>query len=276
MLPLLPATKDAEGEGKKLESDRSEDDDLAEELTFWQQIKKEWRAFKRELVQEVKDYGPPYVDNASLLPDDLKEECALLRPKLLKIHNLLNMRANPNTPDEDDLYYTPLHWCARRNHLQAAQMLIEAHANVNAVTEFGHTPLHLAAMFKPPDAKSKKLSRFPLIQLLVENGADVNVRDKGGFSALDFAARNQDLRMVKYLLDRNARCTLDPQYLVTGRDHILSFCIDPEVYRLIKATLDKEQALIEAEERRKAEERQRLVDEEKARLVSFFQQAEGI
>ena len=273
MLPHLPSKKNAaEGEGSNpsRDSDRSEEEGLEEELTFWQQLKKEWRAFKRELVQEVKDYGPPYVDNATLLPDDLKEECALLRPKLLKIHNMLNMRANPNTPDEDDLYYTPLHWCSRRNHLQAAQMLIEARANVNAITEFGHTPLHLAAMFKPPDAKNKKLSRFPMIQLLVESGADVNIRDRGGFSALDFAASNQDLRLVKYLLDNKARCTLDPQFLTTRRDTILTFCIDPEVYRLVKATLDREQALVEAEERRKEVERQRLIDEEKARLVCLF------
>ena len=261
--------RDIRGDEERLSRDsEGSEDDLFEELPFWQQVKREWRAFKRELVQEVKDYGPPYVDNRSLLPDDLKEECARLRPKLLKIHNLLNMRANPNTPDEDDLYYTPLHWCARRNHLKAAQMLIEAHANVNALTEFGHTPLHLAAMFKPVDLKRSKLSRFPMIQLLVQNGADVNIRDKGGFSALDFAASNQDLRLVKYLLDCKARCTLDPQYLVTGRDHILSFCIDPEVYRLIKATLDKEQALLIEEERRRELERQRLIDEEKARQVS--------
>jgi hypothetical protein len=280
---------DEEERSNSGDSDSSEDES---NLSFWQQLKKQFREVKKEFHREVVDYGPPYVDNSTLIPDDLLYECARLTPNHLKIHNILNKRANPNTPDEDDLFFIPLHWAARRNHYQVAEMLIQAHTNVNACTEMGHTPLHLVSMFKPEvliqslangnlftalgkklddifklDSRNKRLNRLPFVQLLVENGADVNIRDKGGFSALDFAASNQDVVLVRYLLAKGAKCSLPTQYLVCERDHILSFCTNPEVYKLIKETLDREEAAVAEEERKTEEVRQKLLDEEKARQV---------
>ena len=41
--------------------------------------------------------------------------------------------------------WTPLHWCADKGHLEIAQALIDAKADVNAKNEEGFTPLHWCA-----------------------------------------------------------------------------------------------------------------------------------
>lgn len=122
------------------DNEDEEEEDDEEELTFWKALKKNFRDVKKEVFREVVNYGPPYIDNERLFPENLMYECSVLKPNLLKIHNLLNMRANPNTPDEEDLNFTPLQWACRRNQLRVAQMLIEAHANVNAVNEMVRIP----------------------------------------------------------------------------------------------------------------------------------------
>lgn len=263
--------KDPNEKNEAVPSDEVEDEDDDDELTFWQSLKKAFRDIKKEILLEVVDYGPPYVDNNTLLPESLIYECSALNPNNHKIHNLLNQRANPNTPDEEDLYFTPLHWCARRNHFKTAKMLVEAHCNVNAINEMGHTALMMATIFKPP-MFTKNLSRLRFVKLLVENNADVNLRDKGGFSAIDFATMNQDIELVRYFLEHDARVTLENQYIVTKREHILTYAKDPDVYRIIKERLDFEQQQIVEEERKKEEERQRVLEEERQRQLKLDMQ----
>jgi Ankyrin repeat len=123
--------EDDDNDEEEVEDDESDD----EALTLWQTIKYNFRLVKKEIFKEVVDYGPPYVDNATLLPLSLVDECAMLQPNLLIIHNMLNSRANPNSPDIHDFNFTPLHWICKKNILAAVKMLIEAHANVNAVNE---------------------------------------------------------------------------------------------------------------------------------------------
>lgn len=79
------------------------------------------------------DYGPPYTREP--LPGSLVDECSELSVSLFTVHSLLNMRANPNVPDPEDLYYTPMHWCGRNFHLLAAKMLRHAGAEVSLLQQ---------------------------------------------------------------------------------------------------------------------------------------------
>ena len=67
------------------------------------------------------DYGPPYTKKDP--GGHLGDECAEEFPSLYRIHTLLNNRANPNIPDSDELYFTPMHWCGRYCHLLVFKML---------------------------------------------------------------------------------------------------------------------------------------------------------
>ena len=86
-------------------------------------------------VKAFVDYGPPYNDRP--FRPNLVDECAKPVANNFKIHNLLNGRENPNLPDPDDLYYYPIHWCARNAHFLALKMLIRAGAYINVTTELG-------------------------------------------------------------------------------------------------------------------------------------------
>ena len=86
------------------------------------------------------NYGPPY-NNKPFRPD-LIDECAKPVPSTFKIHNLLNGRENPNLADPSDLYYTPIHWCARNGHFQVLKMLVRAGAYINVTTEMGFNILN--------------------------------------------------------------------------------------------------------------------------------------
>lgn len=202
-------------------------------------------------VRAFVDYGPPY-NNKPFRPD-LVDECAKPVPSTFKIHNLLNSRENPNLADPSDLYYRPIHWCARNGHFTALKMLVRAGAELNVTTELGNTPLDLCVMMKlPPDKRSTQLK---IVKYFLEKDALVNTRDKGGFSPIDHAAYNQDLEIINLLLDYGANVLRRNHVFVAPRTHILKNVYDPECYKALNDRLVEEEEVIEAEREREAQQK---------------------
>jgi len=95
--------------------------------------------------------------------------------------------------------WTPLHYaaaCGAPNAPALVQFLLANHAYIDAESPNGSTPLMLAAQYGNPAT----------VQLLVDEGADLDVRNERSLSAVDFAERrdNPDVRafLVKVMLDR--------------------------------------------------------------------------
>lgn len=63
---------------------------------------------------------------------------------------------------------------------------------VNKRDPEGHSPLHYASM-----------SSLELVQILLENGADINIRDFYGSTSLYCAIENDKYDIVKFLLAQN-------------------------------------------------------------------------
>jgi ankyrin len=85
---------------------------------------------------------------------------------------------------------TPLMFAAREGHVEAARLLLDAGAEVNAADRNGITPLFMAI----------DNNRIPAARLLVERGADIHATDWYGRTPL-FAAvgiRNVDLHYVTF------------------------------------------------------------------------------
>jgi uncharacterized protein len=92
--------------------------------------------------------------------------------------------------------WTPLHLTCFFAQPALAETLIALGADVNARSRNGmrNTPLHAAAAGRNQDA----------VRVLLENGAQVNARQEGGWTALHAASQNGDVEMVRLLIAAGA------------------------------------------------------------------------
>jgi hypothetical protein len=96
---------------------------------------------------------------------------------------------------QDGNSMTPLHHASERGDIAVATLLLDAGANVNAMTEGGQwTPLFRAST----------RGHLDTVQLLVSRGADIHHRVAGGYSCLLFAALQDRLPICEYFLSVGA------------------------------------------------------------------------
>jgi ankyrin repeat protein len=105
----------------------------------------------------------------------------------------------------DDGFH-PLGLACFFGHVDAARLLLEHGADVNALSRNEHiqtAAIHAAAASK--DNGTDESTRYELIRLALDHGADVNLPQGGGeFTAMDAARMNGDKRVEQLLLDRGA------------------------------------------------------------------------
>lgn len=111
------------------------------------------------------------------------------------VNALLTNHADPNIAANNAMHVAPLHSAVAGNHYDVAAKLIEAGAQVNVVQADGFTPLMGAA----------QNGNMQMVQLLLEQGADVNARiDKNAaqfanMTALDFAKQGNHAEIAALL-----------------------------------------------------------------------------
>jgi len=99
--------------------------------------------------------------------------------------------------------FQPLGLACFFGHVDAARMLVAAGADPNTLARNEHvqtSALHAAAAseHKTPE------QRYELCELLLDNGADPNLPQAGGFRAIDAARHHGDEQLEALLLDRGA------------------------------------------------------------------------
>jgi uncharacterized protein len=105
----------------------------------------------------------------------------------------------------DDGFH-PLGLASFFGHVEAARLLLERGADVNALSRNEH--IHTAAIHAAAAAEGKGEDvRYELVKLALEHGADPNLRQGGGdegFRAIDAARQNGDTRVEQLMLAHGA------------------------------------------------------------------------
>jgi ankyrin repeat protein len=84
----------------------------------------------------------------------------------------------------------------------AARVLLEHGADVDALSRNEH--IQTAAIHAAAASSADEATRYELVKLVLDHGADPNLRQGGGFRAVDAARQNGDERVERLLKDRGA------------------------------------------------------------------------
>lgn len=96
---------------------------------------------------------------------------------------------NPNMPDKSG--DTPLSLAICRENQEAIDQLIAKKADVNAVDNFGRSPLHMLISYQGKDETVRKL---------LQHGADVNAVDHFGRTPWELAIQKRNIATIKQLI----------------------------------------------------------------------------
>ena len=120
-----------------------------------------------------------------------------------RLRNLLDEEPGRANEFGDD-GFQPLGLACFFGHVEAARLLVERGADPNSPARNEHiqaAPLHSAAA----SGNKGEDARYELCKLLLDHGADPNLEQGDGFTALDAARQNGDERLGRLLVERGAR-----------------------------------------------------------------------
>ena len=122
-------------------------------------------------------------DGIPILVDSLGNNCVQSGREILK------NGGDPNITLPNGLSILAV--AAQNDAIDAVKLLIEFHADVNKKNPDGTSPIHFA-------------KSTAVLEALLNNGADINEKDKMGGTAIFFAVCEQRADAVKYLLEKGA------------------------------------------------------------------------
>jgi ankyrin repeat protein len=131
---------------------------------------------------------------------DVFEAAALGRTDRLR--ELLDEDARRANAFGDDGFH-PLGLACFFGHVDSARLLLERGADVNALSR--NERIQTAAIHAAAAAEGKgEDTRYELVKLALEHGADPNLPQGSGFRAIDAARQNGDARVEELLVQHGA------------------------------------------------------------------------
>jgi len=89
-------------------------------------------------------------------------------------------------------------------HVDTARLLYERGADANQIARNEHIQTAVIHAAAATDGGTDEETRYELVKLALDHGADPNLEQGGGFRAIDAARQNGDARVEQLLLERGA------------------------------------------------------------------------
>jgi ankyrin repeat protein len=121
-----------------------------------------------------------------------------------RVRELLREDASLANAFGDDGFH-PLGLACFFGHVETARVLLENGADVNALSRnerIQTAAIHAAAASN--EEGTDETTRYELVELVLDHGADPNLPQAGGFRAIDAARQNGDRRVEQLLRERGA------------------------------------------------------------------------
>lgn len=194
------------------------------------------RVMQAQRESKKQYYGPSPDPALHLVCGREESSMQLLRTMVETCQANVNARASvSNRRSSPEPGGTALHVLAGASswwQLEGIRYQASKHADLNAVDERGRTPLHIAARGMTVDNMQKPQGfwRADAVSLLLDLGANPNILDQEGLSALNKASNSPDI--MKELLKRGADPTkshVNPVFQVRTilQLHVRLYCVSP-------------------------------------------------
>lgn len=121
--------------------------------------------------------------------------------RLDRLRELLDEDSSRANAFGDDGFH-PLGLACFFGYLETARLLLDRGADVNALST--NENVQTAAIHASAVADGEEATRYELVKLALERGADANLPQGGGFRAIDAARQNGDARVEQLLLEHGA------------------------------------------------------------------------
>ena len=200
---------------------------------------------EEELVLKFLDKIPGGDDKLQFMRKTILTEVAGQRPRHLMAIHLAALHGHTNvvtflvklgidvnaTNNKND---TPMLWACRGNHIETARQLMRLGANLQLQNDKGSSPLYFAVRygfeqlvsvlikegkadvhqqrklgFISPIVLASALGYTNIVRILLDHGAEINLKIEKGFTPLHHAAVQGNVDTVELLLDRGAYIEAD-------------------------------------------------------------------
>ena len=157
------------------------------------------------ISESIQNNAPTSSSHCRSRSDDIMNQAAIAKERQLLDacknghRNIVEMlldrvESPPNIEVKGHGGVTPLHWASNNGDRDAVKLLLDKGANINAKTDCGVTPLHLACYHG---------GNKSVITLLLNRGACLDSRDHDGYTPLHYAGIKSDI--VDLLIKRGAK-----------------------------------------------------------------------
>ncbi|HEB41433.1 MAG TPA: hypothetical protein ENI08_00245 [Candidatus Dependentiae bacterium] len=121
---------------------------------------------------------------------------AVIRGDKKMVLDLIRRGASVNSRSRDQFGYAPLHFSVLQENIALLETLLQQKAKSNLKSKTGDAPLHLVPYIES-DIQQKRSA-----ELLLNYGADINLKNAVGDTIIHIAVRRNDLPLLKYLIDQ--------------------------------------------------------------------------